>query len=125
MRLIATLSLVLMSLAAFAQSDITDKISNAFAKGDAAGIVAHFQSEVDMTVLDDEDIYSPKEAQEVLEKFFEEHQPTGFKVKHEGTSKLNDQYRIGDLKTKNGDFRVTFFLKGKNNVMKIQQLRIE
>ena len=125
MRYLATLSLLLLSLGAFTQTDITDKISDAFAKGDAAAIVSHFQSEVDMTVLDEENVYSPAEAQEVLEQFFADHPPRSFKVKHEGTSKLNDQYRIGDLTTKNETFRVTFFLKGKSNVMKIEQLRIE
>lgn len=125
MRLLATFSLVLFSFGAFSQSDITDEISDAFSKGDAAAIVSHFQSKVDMTVLDNEAVYSPTEAKKVLEKFFADHKPAGFNVKHEGTSKLNDQYRIGDLKTDNGTFRVTFFLKGKNNVMKIEQLRIE
>jgi len=66
MRLFATLSLVMFSLVAYSQSDITDKISNAFAKGDAAAIVAHFQSDVDMTVLEDENVYSPSEARKVL-----------------------------------------------------------
>jgi len=125
MRYLMTLLLLLLSFGAFSQGDITDEISNAFAKGDAAAIVAHFQADVDMTVLDEEDVYSPEEARKVLRKFFVEHKPAGFKVKHEGTSKLNDQYRIGDLTTENGSFRVTFFLKGKSNVMKIEQLRIE
>ncbi|MFZ6050868.1 DUF4783 domain-containing protein [Halocola ammonii] len=125
MRFLITFSLLMLSFGVFSQNDITNEISNAFAKGDAAAIVDHFQADVDMTVLDEEDVYSPEEAREVLEKFFAEHNPTGFKVKHEGTSKLNDQYRIGDLTTDNGSFRVTFFLKGKSNVMKIEQLRIE
>ncbi|MFM7233275.1 MAG: DUF4783 domain-containing protein, partial [Flavobacteriales bacterium] len=48
-----------------------------------------------------------------------------FTVKHQGTSKLDDQFRIGELTTSKGIFRVTFFMKKSNNTLQIKQLKIE
>jgi Domain of unknown function (DUF4783) len=110
---------------AMAQSDITPSVAEALKKGDAAALAAHFMGQIELTILDQEGTYNKAEAQKIVAKFFADHGVTNFVVKHQGTSKLDDQYRIGDLTTNKGVFRVTFFIRKNGTTMQIKQLKIE
>ncbi len=114
-----------MSLTFNAQKDITPLVSKALQQGDSETLSKHFIQKVDLTLLDDEDIYSREEANKKLSQFFQTNGTISFSIKHKGTSKLDDQYRIGDLITKTGKFRVTFFIKRGDKGMQINQFRIE
>lgn len=105
--------------------DEAELIATSIGKGDAAVIGKFLVTSVDLTILDDEDIYPKDVVVKKLNAFFAKHAPVSFEVKHKGKSKLDDHYRIGDLVTKNGKFRVTFFLKKGTAGMEIKQLRIE
>ena len=125
MRLVYTLIIFLGSLVATAQADITPRISDAFKHGDAHTIAENFMLIMDMTILDQEGSFDNLEAEKMLSKFFAQNPPKDFSVKHQGTSKLNDQYRIGDLVTSKGIYRITFFIKKVGTQMKIIQVKIE
>ena len=60
-----------------------------------------------------------------LHQFFKKNQPTDFIVKHQGASQNNDYYQIGTLKTNNGDFRVTYFIRKDGGEVLLKRLRIE
>ena len=65
-----------------------------------------------LAVEDVDDIFSSAQAEQILKKFFAGHKVESFEIKHSGKSKLNIQYRIGDLVTTSGDeYRVTFNMK--------------
>lgn len=108
-----------------AQDDMAGEVARLIKEGNATELSKHFMSNVDLTILQTDDVYSRAQATQITKKFFEEHQPTGFSVKHQGKSKLDDHYRIGTLTTNNGDFRVTYFLKNNEGIFQIKQLRIE
>ncbi len=116
--LIALVILIAAALSVSAQADITPAVIQSLGKGDAAGIGKHLVPSVDVTILDDEDMYPRDQVVAKLGQFFQ-------KNPHQGTSKLDDHYRIGDLTTSNGLFRVTFFMKKSGSTMEIKQLRIE
>ncbi|MEZ4799798.1 MAG: DUF4783 domain-containing protein [Flavobacteriales bacterium] len=125
MKPVLTILLALFSFGAFAQTDITPKVSQAIQKGDAASVAAFFMSQVEIEIDGNESMMSSAQAQATLTQFFAAHPAKSFSIKHQGTSKLDDQYRIGDLTTANGNFRVTFFMKKNGDSMQIKQLKIE
>jgi hypothetical protein len=125
MKTLLTWCFALTFAGVFAQSGTADRVDSALGKGDAAGIGAFLVASVDLTILSDENIYPKDQVVRKLAAFFKQNPPSSFEVKHQGKSKLDDHYRIGDLKTSKGTFRVTYFMKKEGNGMMIKQLRIE
>ncbi len=120
------LMLIFSALTALrAQTDITPIVTAALKKGDAATIASHLMPQVELTLLGNEGVCDRTKAQQMLSTFFRENPPQAFTIKHQGTSKLDDQFRIGELTTAKGIFRVTFFMKKNNNALQIKQLKIE
>jgi hypothetical protein len=125
MKIYIALVIAFFSLNAFSQSDITPKVTEALMKGDAAALSQFFMPQVDLALKGQESNYSKEEAQKILTAFFQQVGATQFVIKHQGTSKLDDQYRIGELTTAKGIYRVTFFMKKSGNSILIKQLKIE
>lgn len=119
------IALFLVSSTAVAQGDITPKVSDALKRGDAASLASFFSPQIDLTLNGEDGSYSAADAQRKLAAFFSQNTAQNFTVKHQGTSKLDDQYRIGDLTTAKGVFRVTFFMKKSGSSMQIKQIKIE
>ncbi|MFM7727331.1 MAG: DUF4783 domain-containing protein [Flavobacteriales bacterium] len=109
----------------WSQSDISPAVAAALKKGDAAGIAVHLMPQVEVTIAGNDGVFDKAQVQQMLSTFFRENTPQAFTVKHQGTSKLDDQFRIGELTTSKGIFRVTFFMKKSNNTLQIKQLKIE
>jgi hypothetical protein len=125
MKILLTSLLALSFGSVIAQSDITPKVAEALRKGDAVALSTMMMPQVELTVSGKDGSYTSAEAKGILSAFFTNHPPREFTVKHQGTSKLDDQYRIGDLLTTKGTFRVTFFMRKGGWGMQIKQLKIE
>ena len=125
MKLLAILLSSFFTIGVMAQQDITDKVSSALEAGSAQQLGAYFSANVDLTLPDEEDVFAKDQAIKYIDNFFAGHAPSAFEVIHRGTSKLNDHFRIGELKTAKGLYRVTFFMKKDGNEFKISQFRIE
>jgi hypothetical protein len=108
-----------------AQTDITGAVVDAFKKGDAAALSQLCNEQVELSVSGQEDLNSRAEAKSVLSTFFSRGSVKSFSIKHQGNSKMDDQYRIGELVTTFGTYRVTFFMKRTPSAMVIRQLKIE
>lgn len=124
-RLLLSLFTLMAFLLVHAQTDIKDQVTAAIGAGDANALGEKLVPNVDLTVLATSDYYSKAQATGILRKFFDEHEPKGLRIEHEGTSKMGDRYCIGQLTTANGVFRVTFFLKKTGDATQVKQLRIE
>ena len=127
-RLKYSIIIVLFSVTSFsllAQDAEKTEIAKAIQAGNSQAIGNYFAQSVDLTLNDLEDVYSKDQAVVILKKFFEENQPESFEVKHQGKSKLEDHFYIGDLKTNQQTYRLTFFLKKEGDSFKLKQLRIE
>ncbi len=105
--------------------DITNQVAGAFKKSDAATIGSFFMPQIECTLPNYDGLMEKTQAQAALTQFFRENPVTAFTIKHQGTSKLDDQFRIAELTTAKGVFRVTFFMKKQDGTMKIKQLKIE
>jgi len=125
MKTLLALFFVACSLCAAAQADITAQVVGAFENEDAAGIATHFMAQVEITAPAKEGVFSSRDAQAVIVQFFKDNQVTAFTIKHQGTSKLDDQFRIAEMTTTKGVYRVTFFMKKTGGAMQIKQLKIE
>lgn len=107
------------------QSAEKESISRAIEVGNAKMLSDYFAAMVDLTVKDIEDVYSKEQAEVILTRFFNQNKTISYAVKHEGKSKLDDYYYIGDLVSATGTFRCTFFLKREGDKFRIKQLKIE
>jgi len=112
---------VLTSLS-FAQ--IPDEIVGSIQSGNAAGLAAYFNANVELVVETHDDVYSKSQAQQIVAEFFKANKPKQFSIIHQG-GKDGARYAIGSLTTNTGTFRVYFLLKNKDSNSYIHQLRIE
>jgi len=104
---------------------ISDKIAAAFKSGNTELIAKHFGNSIELSVPSNEGVFSKTQAKLILKTFFTNHQPTNFKVVHNGDSKNNSHYSIGTLTTKKGAYRTYVLYQIINNKITILELRIE
>lgn len=102
------------------------QITSAIGKGNADALGPYFDANVEISILEDVDIYDKNEAVSVLKGFFAKHAPKGYSQVHEGTSKGQDsRYVIGKLDTGSGAYRVYLYLKSSGDKEIIQELRFD
>jgi len=104
---------------------ISDSLAAAFKSGNSTEISKHFGSSVDLSIPNNEGVYSNTQAKLILKTFFETNKPTGFSVVHNGDSKNNSQYSIGNLTTSKGTFRTYILYKEESKKVTILELKIE
>jgi Domain of unknown function (DUF4783) len=114
-----------LALGLNAQDVVKDQVVDALQTGNSKELAALFIANIDLTVKETADVYSKAQAEQILRKFFNDHPPAGMVIEHSGVSKSGDKYYIGILRTSNGYFRTTFFLKRVGEVFQVKQLRIE
>ncbi len=112
------------SISAISLNAIDGNIISAIKAGNAVALSKYFNSNIELSILDNEDVYSKSQAQIILKDFFAKHKVLSFNVIHQG-GKNESNYLIGNLATSNGTFRVYFLVKTVGNKKLIQQFRIE
>ena len=118
--------LIFSSLSISAQNDIYTSVTNAIKKGDAKALSSHFSTNVDLTILTEDDIYSKAQAEQILIAFFTNNKPLDFSIIHQGVSKEGAKYAIGKLTTSTGSsFRTYFFIKSQMGSDTVHELRFE
>lgn len=123
--IILIVGIILFSSIGWTQQKESEIIANAFITGDVNSIANYFPSNLDMTVIETEDVFSKAQAIQILDQFFKKNQPTSFSIKHQGASQNEDYYQVGNLKTSNGEYRVTYFIRKDGDEVLIKRLRIE
>nr|WP_319272228.1 DUF4783 domain-containing protein [uncultured Draconibacterium sp.] len=118
-----------IAVAATAPQDkkIPNEIKVGLETGNAKVLSSYFNQNVELVVLDNDNVYSKAQAQQIVANFFSKFPPVeenAFSVIHD-SGKENAQYVIGKLKTEKGEFRVYFLLKQNSEKKYIHQLRIE
>ncbi|HNR18909.1 MAG TPA: DUF4783 domain-containing protein [Bacteroidia bacterium] len=124
---VTVLMMCLASLTfAFNLQGIFEDVSNAIRNGDAKGIARYFNGNVDLTIINQEDVYSKAQAEMVLRDFFLKNSVKSFTVVHNGVSKEGDKYVIGTMATSQGvNYRTYFYVKKTGNISFIQEMRFE
>jgi hypothetical protein len=104
---------------------ISDELATAFKKGNSTEIAKYFKKSVDLSIPDNEGVYSDIQAKLMLKTFFLKNKPTSFTIVHNGDSKNNSHYSIGNLTTLKGTFRTYILYKEQDKKVTILELRIE
>ncbi|MBN1984869.1 MAG: DUF4783 domain-containing protein [Prolixibacteraceae bacterium] len=116
--------LVLATLPGIAQ--VPDEIVLGLKQGNVKILSRYFNQNVELVVLENENVYSKAQAQQIVGNFFNNYIPEEFTVLHNSnSSKEGAKSVIGNLKTLKGNFRVYFLLKQSEGKEYIHQLRIE
>lgn len=110
----------------FSIADIYAEISTAIRSGNSKQLAAYFNTNVDLAILSQEEVYSKAQAEMILKDFFSKNTPKSFTIMHKGTSKEGAMYGIGKLTTTAGiNYRIYFFIKQTSGKNYIQELRFE
>ena len=113
-------------VAVAAKADIYDDISSAVRSGDAKQDSAYFSSSIDLTVLNQEDVYSKAQGEFMVKDFFTKNPPKSFNCVHKGSSKDGILFMVGNYISTNGkSFRTSVVLKSSQGKYSIQELRFE
>lgn len=126
MRATILLLIAILSIGqSFGQKDITPNIVKAFQGVDALALSAFFIEGIDLSLPGHSDTYTVDEAAVMVRDFFQGKKTISFDIKHQGTSKTKDEFRICDWKTSKGSYRVTLLLKQVDKSWKVTQLYIK
>ncbi|OFZ01133.1 MAG: hypothetical protein A3K10_05755 [Bacteroidetes bacterium RIFCSPLOWO2_12_FULL_31_6] len=119
------LGIILSFALLFNATPINDELVAAFKNGDSTTIANYFDASVDLSIPENEGVFSNIQAKLVLKTFFIKNKPTDFTVVHNGDSKNNSHYSIGNLKTLKGTFRTYVLYKEVDKKVTILELKIE
>lgn len=107
------------------QGDVIDGLSAHFKTGNSKEIAASFSPSVDLIIIDEEDVYSKAQAEQILRSFFSKYPPVKSAIIHRLNTNPNYRYGALSLATKNGTFRVSITMKKSGSAFFITELRIE
>ena len=105
------------------QSDI-DQVISALKSGDASELSKYFDDNVELTMPEKSNNYSKAQALVIVKDFFGNNAVKSFDVKHKG-EQSGDQFCIGTLQTKAGNYRTTVFMKMKSSKQVIKEIRFQ
>ncbi|MDB5153672.1 MAG: hypothetical protein JWR54_2423 [Mucilaginibacter sp.] len=126
MRLLYLILLILPLSFVFAgPADIIDKTVELIKQGNANELAKSFSSTIELTVLDQENVYSNVQAEAILTNFFKNNQPKSVTILHRIASNPNYRFAVLILATNNGAYRISLSLKNVNGRFELNELRIE
>jgi hypothetical protein len=108
-----------------AQANLED-IGNTLKQGDAKGLSAYFDKQIDLGFDDKTKFYSKKQAELIIQNFFSKVEPISFTNKQSGKSPANKAFFIlGNMSTSNGMYRVYMLFVMKNGNYLLREIRFE
>jgi len=107
------------------QADIIDDLSSYFRSSNAKEIARNFASTIELIIVDEEDVYSKAQGEQILKDFFIKHPPVKTSIFHKINTNPNYRFGVILLSTSKETFRVSVTMKKFNNTYLITELRIE
>lgn len=105
--------------------DNLKSISDAISNGDADALSQYFDNKVEVSILDDENLFDKAQAKKALQSFFTKNKPKSYTLVHNGTSKgAGSKYTIGNLKANGKVYRVYVYMKVVGKDYTIQEISI-
>jgi hypothetical protein len=84
-----------------------------------------FAPSVDLTILDENNVYDKDQAEVIVNTFFVKNQPFSVKLIHRVDSNPDYRFVVVVLSSKNGNYRTSFSIRNNNGTFQINELRIE
>ncbi len=108
-----------------AQTFVTE-IKNAVKNSDVELISNYLDLKIDITFNEEVKTYNQKDAKTALKKIFNKVKPLDFKITQKGNSMSNNTtFCIGEMKTKNENYRIYLFFIEKGGKNFLKELRFE
>jgi len=119
--------LIAMSFSnSFAQSEFVDDVTLAFKSADQRLLSKYFANKIEITLLDQSNVFSKSQAELVMKDFFSKFDPIDFQILYKNNPSSDAaRFAIGQLETKAGRFRIYFILKTSDNNVYLQEMRFE
>jgi len=118
------LSIILVVGSAFKPVNGIDDVISALRVGNATEVGKYIDENVELSLPDKSDNYSKAQAIMILKDFFANNVVSGFETKHTGDNSGN-QFCIGTLHTKSGDYRTTVFIKTRNGRQSVKEIKFQ
>ena len=122
-----TLFYVLLLLQLSAAADTFDEVVTALKSANSAQVAKYFNSNVELTILTSEGVYSKQQAEIILKNFMNSNPPKNVAIQHKGSSAQGQgsRYAIATYECAQGKYRVYIFMKESAGKMLIHELRFE
>ena len=117
-------SIILVVGSAFKPVNGIDDVISALRVGNATEVGKYIDENVELSLPDKSDNYSKAQAIMILKDFFANNVVSGFETKHTGDNSGN-QFCIGTLHTKSGDYRTTVFMKTRNGRQSVKEIKFQ
>jgi len=107
------------------QADIIDDLSSYFKSGNSKEIAKNFAPTIELIIIDEEDVYSKAQGEQILKDFFNKHTPTKTSIFHRINNSQNYRFGVILVSTAKETYRVSVTMKKFNTAFLITELRIE
>jgi hypothetical protein len=112
-----------LSFVSFA--DTFDDVVAAIKSANSKKVAMYFNSNVELTVLNAEGVYSKPQAEIIIKNFFTSNPPKNVAIQHKGSSAQGAKYVIANYECAQGNYRIYIFMKESASEMLIHELRFE
>ena len=106
-------------------ADPIDKVADLIRHGNVHELSQLFAPNIDITILDEQNVYSKTQAELILDNFFSENKPQTVKMLHKINSNPNYQFGVLIVTTEKSVFRIAFTLKQTDGNLALIEMRIE
>jgi hypothetical protein len=115
---------IFRQVTAFPTDSIPGLIQKAVKAGNAAELSRYFNNVIELSILDNSNIYSKIQAERILSNFFMSNQPIDFKILSERESR-NSKIIVGKMKTEKSEFRISYILSEIGGTTLVNKFQIE
>jgi hypothetical protein len=105
--------------------DPIDRVAELIKQGNIHELSKLFASNIEVTILGDENVYSKDQAELILDKFFDQNKPQTVRMLHKINSNPNYRFGVIIVNTDKGPYRIAYTLKGTGGDLTMIELRIE
>jgi len=107
------------------QADIIDDLSSYFKAGNSKEIAKNFAPTIELIIINEEDVYSKAQGEQILKDFFNKHTPVKTSIFHRINNSQNYRFGVILVSTSKETFRVSITMKKFNTSFLITELRVE
>ena len=105
--------------------DPIDKIAMLIRQDNVHDLSGFFAENVEVSVLDEENVYSKAQAELILDKFFSQNPPKSVKILHKVNSNANYQFGVLQVNAGKSNYRIAITLKGSGSKLAMIEFRVE
>lgn len=114
-----------MLVPAVVLADSFDDVVNAIKTSNVKEISRFLNSNVELTINNNEGVYSKQQAEIMLKNFFSQHTFKSINIQHRGSSAQGAKYAIANYETAQGKYRVYIFMKDGGSGLFVHEMRFE